>query len=187
MASKVVLDANVLYSARLRDLFMELAVSGLVDIVWTKHIEEEWMAAILRERPGLSRQLRRTALQMRRTLPEAQVEVDEEDRPSVALPDPNDMHILAAALASNAGAIVTFNVDDFPASALDRLEIEALTPDQQLLRLATADPEGVVAAAATMRARLRTPPVAASAYAAGFARTGCPRFAAWLAARLDHL
>lgn len=187
MTRKVVLDANVLYSARLRDLFMELAVAGFIDIFWTKRIEEEWIVAVLRERPGLSRQLRRTAAAMRRALPDARVEVEDDDKPVATLPDPDDVHILAAALASDADAIVTFNVNDFPTSVLGPLEIEVLTPDQQLLRLAATDPEGVVGAAATVRARLRAPPVAASAYAASFARTGCPRFAAWLGRRLDDL
>lgn len=38
MPGKTVLDANVLYSARLRDLWMELAVAGVVDIVWTERV-----------------------------------------------------------------------------------------------------------------------------------------------------
>lgn len=187
MTRKVVLDANVLYSARLRDLFMELAVAGVIEIVWTRRIEEEWIAAVLRERPGLSRQLRRTAAQMRRALPDARIEVEDEGKPIAVLPDPDDIHILAAALTSDAGAILTFNVSDFPASILGPLEIEALTPDQYLLRMAATDSEGVVAAAATVRARLLAPPVVASVYAASLARTGCPRFAAWLGARLDYV
>ena len=41
MPAKIVLDANVLYSARLRDLWMELGVAGLVHPVWTDRIEFE--------------------------------------------------------------------------------------------------------------------------------------------------
>jgi hypothetical protein len=62
MPVKVVLDANVLYSARLRDLWMELGVAGLVSLVWTDRIEAEWVAAVLRSRPDLERHLRRTRL-----------------------------------------------------------------------------------------------------------------------------
>jgi hypothetical protein len=40
MPAKVVLDSNVLYSARLRDLWMELGVAGLVSLVWTERIED---------------------------------------------------------------------------------------------------------------------------------------------------
>src|SRR5262245_46171865 len=61
MPRRVLLDANVLYSARLRDLWMELGVSALIDLVWTERIEHEWMPAVLRSRPESEQHLRRTA------------------------------------------------------------------------------------------------------------------------------
>ncbi len=39
MRTKIVLDANVLYSARLRDLWMELSSAGLAQIRWTARIQ----------------------------------------------------------------------------------------------------------------------------------------------------
>jgi predicted nucleic acid-binding protein len=186
MSGKAVLDANVLYSARLRDLWMELAVSGLVGIAWTDRIEAEWINAVVRKRPSLEPHMRKTAAVMRRVLPEARVKVGPRDTPAVTLPDPDDLHVVAAAVVSSAKAIVTFNVDDFPAPVLKALDIEVMTPDAYLLRIAREDAEGLLTAVATVRARLRAPVVDASTYAAGLARAGCPKLAAWLGARLKH-
>jgi predicted nucleic acid-binding protein len=183
MALKVVLDANVLYSARLRDLLMELAVAGIFDVVWTKRIEDEWVEAILRNRPNLRRQILRTASEMRRALPDARVDTDTVKAADISLPDADDAHVVAAALVSNATAIATFNVSDFPNGVLEPLGIDATSPDELLLSLAERDPEGVLAAVATVRARLRAPPVRALEYASGLKRAGCPRFAAWVASR----
>jgi predicted nucleic acid-binding protein len=185
MPSKLVLDANVLYSARLR-LWLELGVSGLVDLVWTERIEGEWIAAVLRSRPELEEHLRRTAAIMRQVLPDACIDVEPAPAVEIALPDPDDRHVAAAAVASGAEAIVTFNVADFPPDALASLGITIVTPDAQLLQLAAADEEGFLAAVAAVRARLRAPPISAAEFAAGMARAGCPSVAEWLSERTDE-
>lgn len=183
MPAKVVLDSNVLYSARLRDLWMELGVAGLVSLVWTDRIEAEWIGAVLRSRSNLEDHLRRTASLMRQVLPEACVAVDPAAEAEIVLPDPDDRHVVAAARASGAEAIVTSNVADFSADVLGLLNIEIITPDAYLLRVAADDNEGFLAATAAVRARLRSPAIDATSYAAGFARAGCPGIAAWLSAR----
>jgi len=50
-----VYDACVLYPAPLRDLLMQLALSDLYRARWTARIHEEWITALLRQRPDLSR------------------------------------------------------------------------------------------------------------------------------------
>jgi len=55
------LDASVLYPAPLRDLLMELAVSDLYRAKWSDAVHEEWIRAVLQNRPDLTRaQLERT-------------------------------------------------------------------------------------------------------------------------------
>lgn len=57
----VIYDANVLYSASLRDLFVELATTDIVEARWTEEIHDEWMRNVLINRPDLRfEQLSRT-------------------------------------------------------------------------------------------------------------------------------
>lgn len=55
------LDASVLYSAPLRDLLLELAVSDPYRAKWSEAVHDEWMAALLRARPDLSRERPKSA------------------------------------------------------------------------------------------------------------------------------
>jgi hypothetical protein len=49
------LDASVLYSAPLRDLLLELAVSDLYRATWSDAVHGEWITAVLENRPDLTR------------------------------------------------------------------------------------------------------------------------------------
>ena len=49
-----VYDANILYPAPLRDLFIRLAQAGLVQARWTEAIHEEWIRNVLKDNPHLS-------------------------------------------------------------------------------------------------------------------------------------
>ncbi|HEY9197885.1 MAG TPA: PIN domain-containing protein, partial [Gammaproteobacteria bacterium] len=82
----------------------------------------------------------------------------------LALPDPDDRHVLAAAIRCNASVIVTFNERDFPQSALSPFGIEAQHPDLFIENLFDLDPAAVVAAAQRQRAQLKNPPMDADHY-----------------------
>ena len=94
---------------------------------------------------------------------------------ALQLPDPRDRHVLAAAIHCEADAIVTFNLADFPASALDRHGIEALHPDAFLRRQCGLDMAAVVDAARACRSRLRNPPRATDDYLANLERLSLPK------------
>jgi hypothetical protein len=49
-----VYDANILYPAPIRDLFIRLAQAGLVRAKWTEAIHAEWMRNVLKDHPHLS-------------------------------------------------------------------------------------------------------------------------------------
>lgn len=187
MRTKIVLDANVLYSARLRDLWMEMGSTGLAEIRWTARIEAEWIEAVLRTRPELRKHLQRTAALMREFIPDAVITDFEGQESTLLLPDPDDRHVLAAAITCGADSIATFNLKDFPEDIVRGYGISVRTPDDIFLEIAAADPEGFLSAVATVRARLKAPPVSAHDYLAGLARAGCPRTAPMLTGRLEEL
>lgn len=114
------LDASVLYPAPLRDLLPELAVSDLHRAKWSNAVHDEWINALLRTRPDLTRErLERTRDLMNAHTRDALVAGYEDMIEVLALPDPDDRHVLAAAIKGRADLIVTANLKDFPADALD--------------------------------------------------------------------
>lgn len=154
----VVYDACVLYPAPLRDFLMWLALSDCFRARWTEQIHAEWKRNLLRNRPDLSAaQLDRTSGLMNDAIPDSQVCGYEKLIPGLFLPDPDDRHVLAAAIRCGASVIVTFNRKDFPDEALQEFHIEAQHPDEFIDNLFDLDPAAVVEAARRQRARLVNP------------------------------
>jgi hypothetical protein len=77
---------------------------------------------------------------------------------SLSLPDPNDRHVLAAAIRAGANVIVTCNLSDFPQKTLAQFDIEAQHPDDFLLCLLDLAPGAVCSAIKRQRENLRNPP-----------------------------
>ncbi|MBX9626148.1 MAG: PIN domain-containing protein, partial [Gemmataceae bacterium] len=108
-----VYDACVLYPAPIRDLLVHLAVLDVVAARWTDAIHDEWVESLLADRPDLTRgQLERTRALMNTHVRDCLVTGYEDLVPTLTLPDPDDRHVLAAAVRAGAGAIVTFNLAD---------------------------------------------------------------------------
>lgn len=182
--TRAVLDACVLYPAALRDLLLWLAVHTLYQPRWTEAIHEEWIRSVLRDRPDLSHaQLQRTRELMDEIDPECLVTGYAARLGECSLPDPDDRHVLAAALTAEAGVIVTFNLSDFPASVLASLGVRALHPDTFLTSLVHRDPDGFIAAVREHRASLRQPPKTCDEYLGTLLTHGLKQTAAWLAER----
>ncbi len=86
----VLLDANVLYPAPLRDALMQLAVTDLFKAKWTADIHEEWIKALLRKEPHRDRAaLERTRDLMDMSVRDCLVTGHKPLVPSLVLPDPN--------------------------------------------------------------------------------------------------
>lgn len=73
------------------------------------------------------------------------------------LPDPDDRHVLAAAITCDADIIVTFDLRDFSAEILDTFQIKAEHPDDFIVKLLQAAPDLVCMAARRQRANLKKP------------------------------
>ncbi len=74
------------------------------------------------------------------------------------MPDPDDHHVLAAAIVPSSNVIVTFNLKDFAGNQLAQYNIEAQHPDLFLLQLADLDPVRFLTAVKNTRLRLKNPP-----------------------------
>jgi hypothetical protein len=175
------LDACVLYPAPLRDLLIHLALADLFRARWTEAIHEEWMRNVLADRPDLSAErLQRTRRLMDRAIPDALVEGYEELIPPPTLPDPGDLHVVAAAVHARAEVIVTFNLKHFPANALGPYGLRACHPDDFFCSLLEQNPGAVCEAVRTQREGLRKPPVSAAELLATFEALQLLDFAARL-------
>jgi len=152
-------DACVLYPAPLRDLLMRLALTDLFRARWTDQIHDEWIGSLLEKRTDLDREkLERTRQLMNTHVRDCLVTGYEPLIDALTLPDPNDRHVLAAAIRTRAHVIVTFNLDDFPAEYVDRFGIEAQHPDEFITHLLDLAPAAVCAAAKRQREALKNPP-----------------------------
>lgn len=154
-----VYDANILYPAPLRDLFIRLAQAGLVRARWTDDIHEEWLRNVLKNNPQIApERLARTRTLMNEAVRDCLVTGYQDSIASLSLPDPDDRHVLAAAIRAGAEVIVTFNLRHFPTQTLSPFDIEALHPDDFLLSLLDMAPGTVCTAVKRQRENLRNPP-----------------------------
>ncbi len=160
-------DANVLYPSGLRNFLMHLALTGIFRAHWSAEVHDEWMRNLLKNRPDITRdKLERTRRLMDQAAPDALVTGYESLIDSLELPDPDDRHVLAAAIRCGASVIVTLNLADFPDHALANFSIEAQHPDDFVLALLETFPELVLEAARTHRASLKNPPKTQEEYLA---------------------
>lgn len=157
MASFTVLfDACVLYPAPLRDLLLHLACSGLFRARWTNEIHDEWIRNLLKNRPDLQRhQLQRTRELMDKAVPDCLVTGHMKLVDGLVLPDPDDRHVLAAAICGHAEVIVTFNETDFPQDTLEDLGLETQHPDEFITHLINLDWGAVCRALKNQREMLK--------------------------------
>jgi hypothetical protein len=141
------------------DALLSLATAGFFAAKWTVRIEDEWIRSLEKQRPDLVGKLGIRRDSMRDAIPDW--EVPEAAWASlvkgICLPDPDDAHALAAAIAGHADCIVTSNLKDFPRAALQEYGIEVIDPDTFIINQWDLDPVNAIAAFKRMRARRKKP------------------------------
>ena len=100
--------------------------------------------------------------------------------PSLSLPDPDDRHVLAAAIRGRVDVIVTYNTKDFPEEAIAPYEVSAQHPDVFLTHVPDLAPGSVLAALQRLRQSLRNPPVEVGDYLSRLEQHGLSSFVAKL-------
>jgi hypothetical protein len=167
------LDANVFYPAPVRDVFLQLATTDIFKAKWSADIHREWIEALLRNEPHRNRAaLERTRDLMDNATRDCLVTGYESLIPALSLPDPDDRHVLAAAIIGRCDVIVTQNLKDFPDTALAAFNIEAQHPDDFLCNHLYLAPGAFCSAVRRVRARLLHPPYSVEQYLATLTRQG---------------
>jgi predicted nucleic acid-binding protein len=135
----VLADANVLYSRVLRDYLLYAADQEIIAITWSRKILAEATEHLRQNVVGFDdAAAARLERAMNRAFPFAEVEPGEEHLrmlAEISLPDEDDRHVLAAALAAEATVLCTSNTKDFPENIVKAFGIDVATPDQLLSQL----------------------------------------------------
>ena len=177
----VLLDANILYPAPMRDIFLQLAVDDAFRARWTADIHREWIDALLRNEPRRDRAaLERTRDLMDRATRDALITGYQPLIPALDLPDPDDHHVLAAAIVGRCDTIVTRNLRDFPDAAVAHYGIDVRHPDEFLSDCLHLAPRVFCESVRKVRARLVAPPLTVGEYLAVLDRQGLAATAAKL-------
>lgn len=140
---KLLLDACVLYPTVMREVLLGAARAGLYTPLWSDRILEEWTRAAARNDPLQEVQARSEATMLSVAWPRARVEAPASLTARLWLPDPADIHVLAAAIAGHADGIVTMNAKDFPRNILAEEGLTRADPDTLLLGFFEAQPEAM--------------------------------------------
>ncbi|MGR3454674.1 RSP_2648 family PIN domain-containing protein [Pseudooceanicola sp.] len=151
---KAVLDACVIYPTVMRQMLLGVAGAGLYEPLWSARILEEWALAAAKLGPEGEAQARGEIAMVQATWPRAEVRLQPGQEARFWLPDPADVHVLAAAVVGHADVIVTANAKDFPQNVLGEEGLSRADPDNFLLGFLQAHPgpvtqvaEGVLAEA----------------------------------------
>lgn len=140
------------------DLLLRLAEAGVVRAQWTERIIDEVIDSLRRRRPNVPEErLERRRAAMRDAAEDCLVYGYEGLIDGLTLPDPDDRHVVAAAIRAGAQAIITSNVRDFPTEALTQYGIEVLHPDEFVLDLIDLAPGRVLAVLHEQAAGLSQP------------------------------
>lgn len=181
---RAVLDANVFYSTWVTDVLLSFADADLYEPVWSdrimgevrNHLPQVWSRAT---QEGVDKYLDT----LDRAFPDASVMGWESLEHVAELPDPDDRHVVAAALKARADVIVTSNLKDFPSEALEPLGLRVVPPDDFLSELFDEDPQEAMAAMHMLVASKQHPPRTMSEEVERLRRLGLARFAG----RLDAM
>jgi hypothetical protein len=157
------LDACVLGGALRRNMLLSLAEAGLFRPRWSLRVLDETQKAISLITKGETDGARQRAA-IEAAFPEALVAGYEIFEEKLALPDPDDNHVLAAAIATSASVIATDNLTDFPAEILAPHAIQAISADDFIADTIELDPSEAILALRRMRERFKNPALDVAAF-----------------------
>ncbi len=185
---RVFVDTNVLFPFSVMDLMLALTEDGVHELLWTEVLLGEWEDVVTRDHGRAES----TAVAIINAIREffADSEVPEANYlPLVAeMPgnDPDDRIHMAAAIAGEASAIVTWNRKDFPAKSLAEHGLEVLDPDTYLCALADEFPDEIRSTLTRLTAAKRRPQMSTTQVLNALDKAGVPQFAAQVRRSIDR-
>lgn len=175
MAFPSFLDTCVLYPAYLCDTLLRLSDAEAFRPLWSAQVMDELRRNLVKR--GIAPEaVDRRIGQMIRSFPDAMV-TGYESLVDGMTNDAKDRHVLAAAVRANAEVLVTFNLSDFPRSALDPYDITPVHPDDFLLDQLDLYPGLTTDVLRRQAASYRREPKSVPGLLVLLERTGLPRFA----------
>lgn len=167
------LDANVLHPGFLRGALLWFADERLLRPVWSAHVLQEWKDSILRVRNDIDpKKLDEIQALLAEQFPDAEVKGYEPFIEAVTLPDPDDRHVLAAAMFGRCNGIITANLKDFPIETVGTFGIEVIHPDRFIVNIIDLDEGRAIAACKRHRTSLSKSQPSADEYLESFSRCG---------------
>ena len=176
-AFSVVIDADCLHKLHLRNVLLQLATAGFFRPRWSETILGEFRESLRRRGVVDEAALDKLSWWLSELYPDSDVRGFEHLIGTLGCPDPNDEHVLAAAIVGQAGAIVTCNLKDFPSDSFEKFGVEVIHPDDFLMDQVDLNPNVVLTAVAVQIESYSKPEADASAFASYLAKADCPTFA----------
>lgn len=180
----VVIDACVWHSAFVRNVLRHVAIRGLIRPRWTVDIEAEWVRSIRRARHDIPiERLHELRDRLRSEFPEGLVRSATLSRAarterwrgaSTKLPDPDDAHVVLAAISCRANVICTVDRRGFPPLLLRPVGVVPMTPDALLHSLLAFKSIESIQALETHRQALRRPQLSRMRYLDAMWKSGLP-------------
>lgn len=149
---RVMIDACVLYPTVMREVMLGCAKAGLFEARWSARILEEWARAAGKLGPAQDVWARGEIASLGARFPQAIVPYDQAQERQFWLPDPADIHVLAAAVVGSCDGILTMNAKDFPKNILGDAVLLRWDPDGFALLLLAQAPLQVRSVAETVLA-----------------------------------
>ncbi|UWR20928.1 RSP_2648 family PIN domain-containing protein [Sulfitobacter sp. S190] len=152
---RMLLDACVIYPTVMREMLLGVAGAGVFKPLWSARILEEWALAARKIGPTGEAQARGEIALLATRWSNAIVAPQPGLEARLWLPDRNDVHVLAAAIAGSADGIVTMNAKDFPRNILAEEGLSRVDPDAFLLGCFEGSPNVVARVAQDVLAEAR--------------------------------
>lgn len=139
----------------MREVVLGVAQAGLFEPKWSPRILEEWARAARKIGSEGETIARGEIATITARFPRAEVPIPQGLEARLWLPDPNDIHVLAAAIGCSADAIMTVNAKDFPRNELADEGLQRVDPDGFLTGLAGAHFDAVQSVGEAVLAQAR--------------------------------